>query len=184
MKGIIFVELLLMAESVVGEEAVDEVLDSLDLPNFGAYTSVGNYPCSELMTLCAAFSKATNIPDATLQTTFGKWIFSKFAENYGIFFEDKNNAFEMLESIDGEVHVEVRKLYPEAELPKFITKRVDENVLQMRYFSDRPLVDFCLGMIQACLEHFGEKAEIERTNIKIENKFGGEFNIRLLGDAA
>ena len=42
MKGIVFVELLAMAESVSSEEAVDEVLDTLQLESDGAYSTVGN----------------------------------------------------------------------------------------------------------------------------------------------
>ncbi|HBB84658.1 MAG TPA: guanylate cyclase, partial [Sulfitobacter sp.] len=49
MKGTIFVELVNMAEEAFGEDVVDEVLENADLENGGAFTTVGNYPCSELI---------------------------------------------------------------------------------------------------------------------------------------
>ena len=54
MKGVIFVELLAMAEDAFGEDAVDRVIDEAALPSGGAYTAVGNYPCEELMALVRA----------------------------------------------------------------------------------------------------------------------------------
>lgn len=179
MKGVVFVELLAMAESLIGEDAVDEVLDTAELESDGAFSAVGNYPCSELMILVEAFSKHTGYSQSFLQTAFGKWIFGKFAEGYTVFFEGKNDAFTMLESIENEVHVEVRKLYPEVELPTFSTERISPDTLQMIYSSERPLVDFCEGMIQACLEHFGTAGEIEKTLIKSETEFGAKFDIRV-----
>ena len=38
MKGVVFVELLKMAETLLGEAAVDDVLDNADLPSGGMYT--------------------------------------------------------------------------------------------------------------------------------------------------
>lgn len=181
MKGVVFVELLSMAETVAGEDVVDDVLDSLDLETGGAYSSVGIYPCSELMKLVEAFSETLDTPADELQTLFGRWIFNKFAEGYPAFFKGKDNAFTMLESIENEVHVEVRKLYPEVELPSFETKQLDDDTMQMIYSSDRPLVAFCQGMIEACVQHFDRPAEVTRTLIERDGKFVADFRIKMTG---
>lgn len=179
MKGVVFVELLAMAESLVGEDAVDDVLDTLELSSGGAFTSVGNYPCSDLIALVSAFSDATGYSAEYLQMEFGKWIFAKFAEGYKVFFEGKDDPFAMLEAIEGEVHVEVAKLYPEAELPSFTTERVGPDRLVMTYASQRPLVDFCHGMILACLDHFGTSGDISKTLFRDGDEYGARFDIRL-----
>jgi hypothetical protein len=108
MKGLVFVELLKMAETVIGEQGVDDVLDSLDLKTGGAYTSVGNYPCDELMTLVRAFSSYTGTPQADLQLLFGRWMHAQFVTHYPNFFDGKPDALTMLSAIEDEVHVEVR----------------------------------------------------------------------------
>lgn len=179
MKGVIFVELIEMAESIAGEEQVDEIIDTCDLSSGGAFTSVGNYPCSDLMQLVEAFGKALDAPVDKLQSDFGGWMFKKFVQSYPSFFRGKEDAFTMLESIENEVHVEVRKLYPEVELPSFDTERVSENELKMIYTSERPLVAFCEGMIKACVEHFGRTASISHVDRKQEDKFYADFNIKL-----
>lgn len=61
MKGVIFVELLAMAEDAFGEDAVDRVIDDTALPSGGAYTAVGNYPCEELIALVRGFSAHSGI---------------------------------------------------------------------------------------------------------------------------
>lgn len=161
MKGVVFVELMSMAEDMLGEEVVDRVIDSCDLPSGGAYTSVGDYPCAELMTLISGFSKATSLPADELQRLFGHWMMDCFRRNYPKFFVEKKNAFDMLESVEDEVHVEVRKIYPNAELPRFDTRRPDCDSLEMTYSSSRPLVHFCKGLVEACVEDFGEATSIE-----------------------
>lgn len=160
MKGIVFTELLKMAEDAFGEEVVDGVLDQTDLLDDGAYTAVGNYPCSELMKIVQGFSTHSGISPEVLQQKFGHWMWAVFSDKYPEFMADKENSFAMLEAIDGEIHVEVRKLYPDAELPKFNSKRRSEDHLELEYTSPRPLVPFCHGLIEACTQHFKETVDI------------------------
>ena len=163
MKGMVFTELLAMAEAAVGEDVVDEVLDGLDLESGGAYTAVGSYPCSELFQIVGALSARTGIDAAELQRQFGHWVFKTFERGYPQFFADKAGALEMLDAIEGQVHVEVRKLYPDAELPSFATRYLAHGGLEMHYRSDRPLVAFCHGLVEACVAHFDTPMQIVRT---------------------
>lgn len=161
MKGLVFTELLNMAEDAVGEEMVDDVIDSCPLESGGAYSSVGNYDCSELVSLVGGFSDRTGLSVDKLQNMFGRWMLARFVDSYPAFFETKTNAFDMLDSIENEVHVEVRKLYPDAELPTFRTERPSSDVFVFIYSSPRRLMAFCHGLIEACLEHYNETATIE-----------------------
>jgi len=181
MKGMVFVELLGMAEDALGEEAVDSILDQLDLSTGGAYSSVGNYPCSELMRIVEAVSEVSGLPTDKLQRMFGNWIHGRFVKSYPAFFEDKENVLQMLDAIENEVHVEVRKLYPDAELPSFETEWRGDRAITMRYSSERPLAEFCHGMIEACAAHFGHPAEILVTDRSEEGRNRADFDIRLTG---
>lgn len=178
MKGTVFVELLKMAEDAFGEDVVDHVLDNTELANDGVYTAVGNYPCSELVKIVEAFSEHSGISPNVLQVKFGHWMLEHFAEHYSEFFKGKTGSFEMLEAIDQEIHLEVKKLYPDAELPRFETKRMADNHLSMRYSSPRPLVGFCHGLIEACVLRFDEKASISRCPIE-HDKTSTKFDITL-----
>lgn len=178
MRGTIFVELIKMAEDAFGEDVVDAVLEKTDLENDGAFTTVGNYPCSELIKIVMAFSAHSNISPEVLQRKFGHWMINHFNETFPAFFEGKADSFAMLEAVDSEIHVEVAKLYPDAELPVFATQRLAPDHLIMTYSSPRPLVEFCQGMIEACLERFGQSADIQRTAVPSPSN-ATRFDIRL-----
>ncbi len=160
MKGIVFVELLKMAEDLLGEDRVDAVIDAADLPSRGAYTSVGNYPCAELTTLVQGFSATSGVDADELQRVFGHWMMKVFATHYPDFFRTNPDALSMLESIESEIHVEVIKLYPESELPRFDVRRTAPDRLEMDYSSPRPLAPFCHGLIEGCLAHYDTTAQI------------------------
>lgn len=180
MKGVVFVELLAMADDAFGEEVVDRVIEAADLPSGGAYTSVGIYECEELMTLIHGFSQHSGVPGAELQRLFGHWIMKSFKMHYPKFFENKTGSLEMLTGIENKIHTEVRKLYPDAELPNFEIHRPAADVLDMTYRSPRRLVDFCQGLIEATVENFGEVARITRTDRSDDEMTVCDFNIRLL----
>lgn len=180
MKGTIFVELIKMAEDAFGEDTVDDVLDKANLENDGAFTTVGNYPCSELVKIVMAFSEHSGLSPEVLQRKFGHWMMDHFVENYPVFFQGKQDTFSMLESVDGEIHVEVKKLYPDAELPVFETQRIAPDHLAMTYSSPRPLVEFCHGMIEACLDRFDQTADIQQNPVAAQEN-ATTFDIRLAG---
>ncbi|WP_376873927.1 heme NO-binding domain-containing protein [Albirhodobacter sp. R86504] len=178
MKGVIFVELIKMAEDAFGEDTVDLVLDKANLENDGAFTTVGNYPCSELIKVVMAFSEHSGLSPVVLQRKFGHWMMDHFVNNYPVFFEGKTDTFSLLEVVDGEIHVEVQKLYPEAELPVFKTERLAPDHLLMTYSSPRPLGEFCHGMIEACLTRFDQTADVTHAAVAgVDNAIA--FDIRL-----
>lgn len=179
MKGIIFVELLAMAEDMLGEEVVDAVIAAADLPSGGAYTSVGQYPCAELVAIVNGLSGVSQVPPEELQRLFGHWMMKSFATHYGALFAHNAGALDMLESIEGEIHVEVRKLYPDAELPNFDTERSGPDRLNMVYRSPRGLTHFCHGLIEGCLAHYDTSAEIATSDRSVPGMTMTAFEIQV-----
>lgn len=166
MKGIVFTEFMEMVEQKFGYEMVDELLTRTDLPSGGAYTSIGTYSHHEMVSLVIGLSHKTKTPIPTLLYSFGQHLFQTFSKSYGHFFEGVPDAFTFLESIERYIHVEVKKLYPDAELPRFQTKRLDEKTLEMIYHSERSMGDLAHGLIASSLENFKEKAEIKRESLE------------------
>ena len=166
MKGIIFTEFLDMVEDAVGYETVDQLITENDLPSNGVYTSIGTYDHSEMVILLMALSKKTSISVSELLHAFGQYMFGTFEKNYASFLDAAPDAFSFLESIEKYIHVEVKKLYPDAELPRFETKRVQGNTLEMIYYSDRRMSDFALGLIEKAMQYYEEEVTIDRKFIK------------------
>lgn len=168
MKGLVFREFLGMVEKEFGYEIVDTIIEKSNLPSKGIYTNVGTYPHEEMFALVGELSKNLKIPADKLLFVFGKYIFTVFAKNYPNFFAEKTNSFELLADVEGTIHVEVLKLYPEAELPSFETQMVSEKEMTMKYQSRRKLSDLAEGLISGCLEHFNEDATIKKEYVETD----------------
>jgi hypothetical protein len=162
MKGIVFTEFMEMLDEKFGPEQTERLLEACPLPSGGSYTSVGTYDHQELFALVQKLSEDTGIPVPDLVRTFGRHLFNRFVVMYPAFFKGVDSAFQFLELVDQHVHVEVRKLYPDAELPHFATERIDGRTLVLDYRSARALGDFAEGLIQGCADHFGEQVEIRQ----------------------
>jgi hypothetical protein len=180
MKGVIFTEFLDFVETRSGYETVDAILEKAAPASGGAYTAVGNYHFSELVALLAALSRITGTPLPELLSAYGRHLFGRFACLYPAFFETIHDPFEFLENVEGRIHVDVLKLYPDAELPQLQTKRIDEDRLRIRYRSCRPLGQLCIGLIEGCGDHFNVEFEIRSSRVPD----GLDITVRRCGTAS
>ncbi len=165
MKGIVFTEFFEMVENEYGYEVVDKLISENELPSGGAYTSVGTYKHSEMVQLLTSLSNHTGNEVPSLLKAFALYFFDVLKNGYPQFLEAAGNAFDFLESIEKYIHVEVLKLYPDAELPTFSTRKVNDNQLEMIYHSERKMADFAEGLLIRSLEYYREAAQIDRSNI-------------------
>lgn len=166
MKGIIFTEFLDMVEEKFSPEMADKIIEaSTNLSTDGAYTSVGTYHHSELIELVSHLSNEVDVDIPLLVETFGKFLFERFVVLYPSFFTENQTTFGFLDLIENHVHVEVKKLYPDAELPSFDTTLINENHLQMIYQSKRPFAPVAYGLMQGCIAHYKEDISIEREDL-------------------
>ncbi|MEL6977177.1 MAG: heme NO-binding domain-containing protein [Pseudomonadota bacterium] len=160
MRGLVFTEFLDFVEGVAGYDVVDEMILRADPASGGAYTSTGNYPFTELAAMIGALSELLNTPAPELIHAYGKHLFGRFSALYPAFFEGPQDTFSFLESVESIVHVEVRKIYPDAQPPALKAERVGEAGMRLEYRSCRPLGALCLGLIEGCAEHFGERLDV------------------------
>lgn len=162
MLGMIYTEFLNMAEQTFGEEITEEmIVQSLpNLPSKAVYTSVGNYSHNEIIVLVTQLSALTDLSATDLVKTFGTHLFGRFHSRYPEMFADGEDAFTFLEKVEGYIHVNVRSLYPEAQLPSFTCQREGNDVLIMDYRSQRPFATLAHGMILGCLSYFNEEGTV------------------------
>lgn len=171
MKGVVFTEFLELVEDQFGLEMVDGIISDAKLENDGAYTAVGTYHHAELVRLVVALEKHSQIAIPDLLKTFGKHLFQRFSETYPILFDGIDNAFDFLAGVHGHIHVEVRKLYPEAELPDISAEKTDQNTLKLHYKSSRPFADFAEGLVRGCIEYYGEPHQIQVLERAADNTY-------------
>jgi len=132
-----------------------------------------------VFTTFSALSAATDIGVDALLKTFGKHLFGVLIAGHPEFAAGVEHPLDFLEGVERYIHVEVRKLYPDAELPKFECHRKSDNELIMIYASGRHLEDLCEGLIQGCLEFFKQKADLTRRTLPDLRE---EFTISLIAE--
>ena len=164
MKGLVFTTFYSYCEATYGTDIVDEIIEDSDLPNKGAYTSVGTYPFQEMVQLIGALVARTGKGLKTVLEEFGQFCFSKWVDYAPEHFENRS-LFDILENIDCFHETEVRKLYPDAELPSFQVESRDSGRMVLRYHSCKPLADLATGVIHGAAMHLGETVEVVHSNV-------------------
>ena len=157
MKGIVFTEFLDLVEERFGLEMVDAIISQSKLESKGVYTSIGTYSFSELLQLLQNLKIQTGISIDNLLLIYGEHFFSVIETNYKDLLSSYNDPIEMLASIENHIHVEVRKIYNDAELPTFIIKEKTKKTLILIYKSSRSMHHFGLGLMNKTFEHFNSK---------------------------
>lgn len=159
MKGIIFNLVEEVVRGTYGEDVWESLLDAAGL--HGSYTSLGSYPDEELFQLVSAASEAFEIPPNDVIRILGERAIPLLAERFPQFFEQPA-TLPFLLTLNEIIHPEVRKLYPDADVPVFEFERVEANELLIGYRSPRKLCALADGFIRGAATHFGETVDVEQ----------------------
>ena len=178
MKGIVFCEFVEMMEQEFSAEIADEILSSTPLDSGGAYTAVGTYDHREMLALVGKLSEKIGMAVPDLVEAFGRYLFRRFFVLYPHFFDAVDGAFSFLDRIEEHVHVEVRKLYPDAELPTFETSRPNNDTMVMVYQSRRPFADLAYGLIGGCIAHYDEPVDVHMEDLSGQGRTHVRFTLK------
>jgi hypothetical protein len=161
MKGMVFTNFLEMVEEVFDLDMVDAIIEKSAIPNRGAFTAVGTYPHEHMVALVVALSESSGTSVPELLEAYGEYLFDKLAKVFPEIMGNAPSMFDFLSGLDGHIHVEVRKLYPDAELPRFTYQKLSENSIEMVYHSSRHMDALALGLMKGCRAHFDEAVDID-----------------------
>jgi len=164
-KGMIFTSFLYLIEERYGLEMVEEVIEEAAPASGGIYTTMGVYDHMELIDMIVVLSKKTDVAVAKVTKTFGMYLFAELISAYPQWIQGMNSSFDMLQKVDSFIHVEVRKLYPDAAPPDFKCSRYTDTTMELIYESPRCLGDVAEGLIQGCAAYYGEKLHVQRESL-------------------
>ena len=166
MKGIVFTEFLDLVEDKFGLEMVDNIIANAELESNGSYTAIGTYQFGEMLQLLKNLSANTGLSIDDLLLIYAEHFFHVLKDSYPQLLEKYTDPLDLLASIEGHIHVEVRKIYPDAELPTFeILEKTPESLI-MIYKSSRSMHHFGLGLMKQTFAHFNSEASIVLEKIK------------------
>ncbi len=166
MKGIVFTEFLELVENKFGLDVVDKIIQQSSLQSQGVYTAIGTYDFSEMLSLLKHLSEHTQLSIDDLLLVYAEHFFSVLANSYPDLIKKYKDPIELLSSIENHIHVEVQKIYPDAELPTFEVLEKTDSTLVMVYKSSRAMYSFGLGLMNKTFEHFDATAKITFEKLK------------------
>lgn len=178
MLGVVYTTFIDMVEERFSADVADELLDNPNLQHGGVYTAVGQYDHGDMIRMVVHLSELSEIAVDDLVKAFGEYLFHRLAERYPAVLSGREGLLDFLEVIETSVHTQVRKLYPQAELPMFECSRDSADQLTMHYVSRRPFVNLALGLIEGCSQHYGEPCEVEVTRCEEGEQNRATFVIR------
>lgn len=182
MLGIVFTEFMEMVEDKFSADVLDEILETPGLKSEGIFTSVGYYDHTDMVKMVVALSKQVNVPVDDLIEVFGQHLFGILISKYPALKGEISSSLDFLETVDSTVHRQVKKLYPDAELPEFDCERIDNNTLHLHYRSKRPFSVLALGLIKGCGEFFDEKLAISHSSREENNQHLTDFVVVKVND--
>ena len=165
MKGLVFTEFFELVDEVFSMETSEQLIEISDLPSEGIYTAVGTYDPQEIVTLVTNLAEITQTPVPDLLQTFGRHLWKRFLVTFPQLFEGITSSMEFLPRVNDYVHMEVQKLYPDAELPVFECHQPEPDRLIMTYRSVRNLPDLAEGLIRQCIEYYNDSLKVTRETI-------------------
>ncbi|MBL85839.1 MAG: hypothetical protein CMO82_04185 [Winogradskyella sp.] len=161
MKGIVFTEFLELVEEKFGLAMVDKIITQSTLESGGAYTAVGTYNFSEMLQLISHLSENTDISVDNLLMVFAEHFFKALIKSHPNLVAHYKDPMNLLASIEDHIHFEVKKIYPDAQLPSFELEEKTDDKMVMIYKSDKALYMLGKGLMLETFKLFGVPANIE-----------------------
>lgn len=156
MKGIVFNILESLIVEKFGDDIMEGIYDKTDfVSDVPPFIGPETYPDADLIHAVTLLSEMTDISVSDLLFEFGKYMFPILAETFPVFLEGFDSPLEFLKTVDGVIHIEVRKLYGDANPPVLRVESVDENTAVLHYRSERKLCRLMEGLLEGLAAFFG-----------------------------
>ena len=161
MQGSIFTSFSEMVIEKMGMSVWNELLEKVNPSSEGVYTNGMQYDDSEILAYVGELSTITQVDAPTLVRTFGEYLFIHLFNSSPAKVSHIDNLKDFLTCIDGVIHKEVKRVYPDAYLPSFKYDETPEGDLVMFYKSKRKLCHLSEGLITGAANHFKQSISIE-----------------------
>lgn len=178
MKGIVFNILEDFICQNWGDEKYEEILALCPLKTKEPFVGPGSYPDSDLTLIAAKAAEVLGVPLNQALRSFGEFAFMKFSLKFPQFTRDAQSARDFLLTVDSVIHVEVKKLYPDAETPRFSYQDLSENQLIIVYQSRRKLCALMEGLINGVAEHYKTRIDHRQRKCVCDGDSVCEFDLQ------
>ena len=177
MKGIIFNITENFITENYGEDTYEEIIEICKMTTTDPFVGPGTYPDSDFNELVSKSTFKLNMSTHEFLKKLGHFAFYGLANRYPNFVDQHIHPKEFLKTVDGVIHVEVRKLYKGTQLPTFQYAEPSENELIITYYSERRLYSLMEGLISGVAEYFKTTIEQKQRIFSKEDKEFCDFHL-------
>lgn len=160
MKGVIFQLARTAIEEKFGSAVWEDLLDAVG--SDGVFAARADYPDEILEAMLEASGDALGKDRDSRLATLGEWVMPHLAAAYQPMVDAHDNLRDFLNSIEGVIHVEVRRLYRDSAPPAFENQDHEDGTLEMLYRSPRQMSALAEGFIRGAAPLFDESVEVQR----------------------
>ena len=147
MKGVIFNVVQEVVEDAFGIDFWDDAVDLAGIE--GSYTSLGSYEDGDMIALVGAIAELARVSRNDVLVLAGRHGFSRLASRHTELLEGVAGWRDVLDQLDGIIHPEVRKIYPDAD-----------DVVLLEYESKRNLCGLAEGLVKGLGDWFESELSV------------------------
>jgi hypothetical protein len=177
MKGVVFN--LLEAFICEGWDAAtyEAILAACSLQTKEPFVGPGTYPDSDLFLIAGQAAETLGLPLPAALRAFGRYLFPRLAEQVLPLVKSHADARSFLKSVEDVIHVEVRKLMPQAITPSFHYREPDARHLVIEYRSARKLCALMEGLLDGTADFFATTIGQQQTRCLLRGDECCEFQL-------
>lgn len=177
MKGVVFNLLEAFVCEGWGDEVYEALLERTELETQEPFVGPGTYPDSDLVALASNAAIMLDLPLGAVLRAFGEYCFPQLAAKVPMLVDSHSDLISFLQSIDSVLHVEVRKLMPQAVTPTFLVDRTGPDTARLAYHSERRLCGFMEGLLVGAGRHFGSDVEFTKHSCMHQGAASCEYDL-------
>lgn len=161
MKGIIFKHFEAFITDLFGAETFESILEQTTLRTPLPFVGPATYPDEDLVALTGTAVRLSGLAPEDALFAFGRSLYPRLAASVPWLIERHRNTKSLLLELDREIHVEVRKIMPEAITPRILCRDLGDGALEVTYRSPRKLCALFRGLLDAAGASYGERVALE-----------------------
>ncbi len=159
MKGIVFNIFQKFVEENIGEEEWEDVLEETGFDD-DVFVAPKTYKDEDFLSIVTkTIEKFKLVPEQAIHS-FGKFSFPILISKIPDLVKQFEDSKSFLKGLDSIIHIEVKKLLPGAETPRFFYKEIEANKIRLEYVSKRNLPSFVTGLLEGLGEYYNEKINV------------------------
>jgi len=151
-------------------EAVEQVAQAEHEATDPAYEG---YDQTELVGMVQAMLGKSGPGIDEIQRAFGEHMLRYCAHCYPNYFESEG-LFAFLSDVQSRIHADVRRAYPDVDLPSFECREENEARLVMTVYAPPGATAFAEGLVSGCARFYDEEIALSKTDLSGD---GTEFQI-------